>query len=203
MAVLAGLAAAVHQRVRRSRQRDALLEEERARALDALSLLASDLRVGRTPSEALVAAADVAVGVSSSTLRTAGAAARLGGDVVAVLRADTSAVATTLHALAACWQVCSDAGSGLATAVERLAEGLRAAEAQRRAVLAELAGPRATAQLLAVLPLGGIGLAGALGAHPLHVLLGTPVGLACLLAGGTLDALGIAWTRRLTRSALP
>jgi tight adherence protein B len=78
---------------------------------------------------------------------------------------------------------------------------MRAAEAQRRAIEAELAGPRASAQLLAVLPLVGVGFAAALGAHPVHVLLHTPVGVGCLLAGLLLDATGVLWTRRLVSAA--
>ena len=112
-----------------------------------------------------------------------------------------SAVPEVLRALAACWTVCAGSGAGLATAVERLEEGLRAEQAQRRAVDAELAGPRATAGLLAVLPAGGLLLAGGLGADPLSVLLATPVGLLCLLVGLGLDAVGVWWTGRLVASA--
>ena len=106
-----------------------------------------------------------------------------------------------LRALGACWTVCAGSGAGLASAVERLEEGLRADAAQRRAVDAELAGPRATAGLLAVLPAGGLLLAAGLGADPLRVLLTTPVGLLCLTVGLALDGLGLWWTGRLVASA--
>ena len=204
-AVAAGLAAAgalVLRRGVRSRRRQAAQERERARALDALSMLAADLRAGRSAAEAFAAAAAIACGESAVALASAAAAAGLGGDVGSALLAERSAVASTLRALAACWRVCSDAGGGLADAVERLEEGIRAAEAQRQAVAAELAGPQATAQLLAVLPLGGVALAAALGAHPLDLLLGTPVGVACLLLGLALDGAGVLWTRRLTAQAV-
>ena len=92
-------------------------------------------------------------------------------------------------------------GVGLAGAVDRLAEGLRSAQQQELAVQAALAGPRASAGLLAVLPLAGVALAAALGAQPGHVLLHTPVGLGCLLAGAALDALGLWWTARLVDRA--
>lgn len=200
-AVLAGMVALA--RTAGGRRRTADAERERVRALDALSLLAADLRCGRDPAHALEAAAQIACGGSAMALAEAAAAARLGGDVVAALTVEGSAVSATLRALAACWQVCSEAGSGLAAAVERLEEGLRAAQAQRLAIAAELAGPRATAQLLAALPVVGMGLAAALGAHPLHVLLATPVGLGCLAAGVALDAAGVLWTQRLTERALP
>lgn len=106
-----------------------------------------------------------------------------------------------LRALAACWTVCARSGAGLAAAVDRLEEGLRAEQAQRRALDAELAGPRATAALLAVLPLVGLLLAAALGADPLRVLLHTPLGLLCLVTGLALDAAGVLWTRRLAARA--
>jgi tight adherence protein B len=202
-AVLALIGAGVVQRSRVRRRQAALARQERAGALDALALLAADLRAGRTPADALAAAAEIACGDSAAALAAAAGAVRLGGDVGSALDAERSAVAPTLRALAACWQVCSDAGSGLAAAVERLEEAMRAAEAQRRSIAAELAGPRATAQLLAALPLVGIGLAAALGARPLEVLLGTPVGLTCLAVGLALDALGVVWTRRLAERAMP
>jgi tight adherence protein B len=97
--------------------------------------------------------------------------------------------------------VCSTSGSGLAAAVERLEEGLRAEQAQRRAVDAELAGPRATAGLLAVLPAAGLLLAAGLGADPLHVLLTTPLGTVCLVLGLGSRRRGVLWTSRLVSRA--
>ena len=200
-AVLAAAVTAVVARVAVARARAAAVRTERLRALEALSLLAADLRAGRVPADALAAGAEVAVGGAGAALTAAASAARTGGDVPAALSAGPSAVPEVLRGLAACWAVCSVAGSGLAAGVERLAEGLRAAEAQRRAVDAELAGPRATAVLLAALPLGGIGLAAALGADPLRFLLRTPAGVGCLALGLALDGLGLLWTSRLVARA--
>jgi tight adherence protein B len=199
--VITGLA--LVRRSVRGRRQHAARQRERIRALDALSMLGADLRVGRSPADAFAAAAEIACGDCAVALAAAGAAARLGGDVASVLVAEGSPVASVLRSLAACWQVCSDAGSGLADAVERIERGMRADEEQRRGVAAELAGPRATAQLLAGLPVVGVVLAAALGAHPLHVLLRTPVGLGCLAVGLALDGLGVAWTRRMTERAMP
>lgn len=179
---------------------------ERARALEALAMLSGDLRAGRSPADALAVAAQAAVGATSKAFAAAASAARLGGDVPAALQAqaqlEPSAVPEVLRGLAACWAVCSVTGSGLSTGVQRLEEGLRAAEGQRRAVAAELAGPRATAALLAALPVAGIALAAALGADPLRILLGTPAGVVCLLLGLSLDALGLLWANRLVARAL-
>jgi tight adherence protein B len=202
--VAAALAVAGVLLLRRTTENRRVLDSrrrERRRTLEALSLLATDLRAGRSPAEALATAADVAIGRSGEALAAAAGQARLGGDVSAALLVDGSAVPEVLSGLAACWSVCGRAGSGLATAVERLEEALRAAEAQRRAVDAELAAPRATAGLLAVLPLGGVLLAVGLGAHPVQLLLHTPLGVGCLVAGLALDGAGLLWTRRLVQRA--
>jgi tight adherence protein B len=141
----------------------------------------------------------VATGAVRLALLAASSSAGLGGDVPAALlgKASASAAPELLAGLGACWQVCAGTGSGLAMAVDRLEEGLRAEQGQRLAVAAELAGPRATAGLLACLPLAGIGLAAALGARPVHVLLHTTIGLACAVLGVGLDGLGVWWTGRL------
>jgi tight adherence protein B len=206
---LAAVAAVVAAGVLVRRRAAAGDRAERRRLLEALAVLAGDLRAGRSPAEGLAAATEVASGPSGARLVDAAVAARLGGDVPAALLGGPSAALLggpsaapdALRGLAACWQVCAATGSGLASGVERLEEGLRAAEAQRRAVDAELAGPRATAGLLAVLPVGGLALASALGAHPLHVLLHTPVGMVCLVAGVGLDGLGLLWAGRLVARA--
>lgn len=176
---------------------------ERDQAVEACAVLAGELRSGRVPAEALAAAAGVATGPSAAALEAAGSAAGLGGDVPAALAmgAVTSAVPAFLLGLSACWRVCSATGSGIAAAVDRLEEALRAEREQLRAVDAELAGPRASAGLLAVLPLAGIGLAAGLGADPVHILLHTPLGLVALAAGLGLDLLGLWWTGRLVSAA--
>lgn len=187
---------------RRWRRRD--LARERARAVEAAGVLAGELRAGRPAAAALAAAAGVAVGGTAVVLRSAAAAAGRGGDVERLLVAGAPGCAspTLVRGLAACWSVCATSGAGLAAAVERLQEAERDVEQRRQAVRAELAGPRATAGLLAVLPLLGVALASALGAAPLRVLFGTPVGRACLAVGAVLDLLGVLWTRRLVARAV-
>jgi tight adherence protein B len=106
-----------------------------------------------------------------------------------------------LRMLAACWRIGADKGGAFAAVVDGLATALRDEEAQRQEVAAQLAGPRATARLLAGLPLLGLGMAGALGADPLAFLFGTVPGLACLALGTGLDVLGLWWTHRLARAA--
>jgi tight adherence protein B len=202
-AVLVAVGEAAAHRWWRARRRSRAVDAERRGIVEACSVLAAELRAGRTAAEALRSGAVVATGASQDVLRAGAATAGLGGDVAGALTAmpPDCAVPDVLRSLAACWSVCSATGSGRPAAVDRLEEGLRADQALRQALAAELAGPRATAGLLAVLPVLGLLLAAALGADPLFVLLHTPLGLVCLVTGVGLDALGVLWTNRLVRRA--
>jgi tight adherence protein B len=178
-------------------------EQERGRAVEACAALAGELRAGRPPQVALSVAAGVATGGTAEGLRGASSGLEVGSDAVGLLErgANGTACPALLRGLAACWALCSSTGSGLASAVERLELAERDAQARRRAVAAELAGPRATAGLLAVLPVLGLALGSALGAAPLRWLLTTPAGLGCLAAGVALDVAGLLWTRRMVARA--
>jgi tight adherence protein B len=218
VAVVAALAHRRHDAAARSRDAG---HERRAR-IALCESLAAELRAGRPPASALAAAAGGAEpgragppgvrgtagpGSGAATLRRAAGVAQLGGDVPGVLRSTAGSgrerpgEPDALHQLAACWAVAERSGAGLEVAVRRLAESLRAAERQRAELAGELAGARATARLLAVLPGLGLLLAAAVGAQPLAFLLGTPLGGACLLLALGLDVAGLAWTKRLTAGA--
>lgn len=202
-AALAVVLAVVVRRSLALRAARAARAEERAGAAEALAVLAAELRAGRAPEDALDRAARVAAGPARQALAGAAAAARVGGVPQDVLRraAEGSAVPELLRGLAACWQVCQGTGSSLAVAVDRLEEALHDEAVRRDAVESELAGPRATAALLASLPAVGILLAAVLGARPLHVLLHTPLGAGCLAAGVALDLAGLWWTGRIVAAA--
>jgi len=60
----------------------------------------------------------------------------------------------------------------------------------------QLSSTRATAVLLATLPIAAIAMGSVLGAEPLAVLLGSTVGAVCLTAGLALSALGWWWIVR-------
>lgn len=66
---------------------------------------------------------------------------------------------------------------------------------------ANMAGPRASAAVLAFLPAIGVLLGEAVGARPLHVLTGTGPGQFLLVLGCALILAGVGWTSRLTRPA--
>jgi tight adherence protein B len=153
------------------------------------STLAAELRAGRQPEEAW--------GV------TVAATARLPGtalpqaDVVQLLRRWSGRPGWTgLRALAICGSMADESGGGLAEALDRVAAAMRHEHDIVLEVGGQLSSTRATAALLAVLPLVTLGIATLLGAHPLGALLGSPVGLACLAVGAALSAAGSWWVAR-------
>ncbi|MDQ1702083.1 MAG: tight adherence protein [Frankiaceae bacterium] len=167
--------------------------------IELCSAAAAELGVGSSPRQALAAASQ---GLWLEHLGEVAAAPH--GDVASALRqAGAAPGAAGLLRLEACWRVCERSGAPLAPAVAGLADALRDDEQVRREVGAQLAGPRATAVLLALLPAFGLLLGGALGGRPVAVLLGTPLGRGCLLVGLALEVAGLLWTRRLTHAALP
>ncbi len=68
----------------------------------------------------------------------------------------------------------------------------------RQRTEAGLAGARATATVLAGLPVLGIGLGELMGAAPLQVLFGGGAGGVMLVVGTGLVALGLLWTDKIT-----
>ena len=156
-----------------------------------MSALAAELRAGQPHGPALVNAAG-----TPPVWPSALAALRLDGDIPEALRVDAG-FHTVLRSLAACWEVGSASGTGLAAAVSRLADASRAAEEVRGELEVQLAGPRATARTLATLPLIGLFLGILMGADPVSWLFGSPLGLGCLAGGAVLSGLGIIWTGRI------
>lgn len=133
------------------------------------------------------------------TALAAAAAAERGDDVGTVLSASGGAWGD----IAVVYAVAVETGAPLAETLRSVAGSLRdAAEvsAEVRVVLAE---PLATARLLGWLPVAGVPLGALLGSDTIGVLIGDPVGRACLVAGVVLIAAARAWTRRLARSARP
>lgn len=106
-----------------------------------------------------------------------------------------------LRSLASSWQVVELTGAPVADVLQRVADGLRDAADLRDARTAAMAAPRATARVLSVLPLIGLGLGELMGASPLQVLTGTTAGRVSGLVGLVLAATGAVWTRSLLRAA--
>jgi len=77
--------------------------------------------------------------------------------------------------------------------------------AQRQQVAREvdiaLASARATARLLAALPLLGLGLAELMSPRSIQVLFTGPIGRGCLVLAALLEAAGLVWVQRISDSA--
>ncbi|WP_240979525.1 type II secretion system F family protein [Streptomyces sp. HNM0574] len=201
--VLAGAAAVpLGARALRKRARSAAVERKEAAVVELCTAVAGELRAGHQPERALLSSGEIAVRGLGEDGSAVLAAARFNGDVPGALRAAARAPgAGGLLGAAACWQVAVEGGAGLAEGLDRVAAALRAERDQREDLRAQLAGPRSTAVVLALLPAFGLLLGSAMGADPLRVLLHSPAGLVCLAVGGALEWAGLAWVARLVRSA--
>ena len=176
--------------------------------VDALRALAAELRSGLPPPEALRVAARGALSATSDgklvglRRRMAAAAAidGLGGDTASVLMADASP-GSPAASLAAAWEVCLRTGARLAPPVSRIAQSAAAGLRVSAEAEAALSPARASARMLASLPIAGALLGALSGSGTIRVLLFTGVGQLCLAAGVALDLAGLAWLDRLARAA--
>jgi len=174
---------------------------DQAAVLEVCDLLAAELAAGRPPGAALAAATE-----RWPPLVAAVEAVRLGADVPDALRrlAEERRGAADLRWVAGAWQVAQHSGHGLASTLARTSGGLRARRRTRRLVDSELASARATARLVACLPLAVLVMGSGAGSDPWTFLVATPVGWLCLACGVGLIGLGLWWIERLAeRAAAP
>ncbi|GAB3752352.1 type II secretion system F family protein [Microlunatus parietis] len=168
-----------------------------AEIADACRALANEVRVGKIPVDALAAAA-----VDHPILAEAERADRLGADVAELWRRQSRLPGQAgLLDLARGWEVCRATGAPLSVTLDQIADSLGADQTVRLMVASELAAPRASGKIMAVLPLLGIGLGYLIGGDPLGYLWREPVGWACLVGGTLLAAAGILWVDALARQA--
>lgn len=193
---------------------------------DVLVAVGAQLRAGRPPADAwasvlgrpadgdvpelavLVAACEGTGrgGGARATARTMSVGLRDGGGAVRRLhprgrgRDDERLVARAAAVVAAA-RTAHELGAPLAAMLQHVTESLAADAAERDDVEAALAGPRATARVLAWLPLLGVGLGALLGADPVGVLLGGGLGSVAGLTGLVLLVVGRRWTSRLLARA--
>lgn len=187
-------------------RRDALAKVAAVRGVvDALGNLVAELRAGVHPALAAESVAEDAAPEAARALRAIAASARLGGEVDAALVSGAvrrTPLHGTLERLTMAWTLAQRHGLPLAEVLDAARRDLEAIARCDAQLHAKLAGPRASATVLAVLPLLGLALGEAMGARPVHVLASSAGGQVLMLLGGFLIWAGVAWSARLTRPVL-
>jgi tight adherence protein B len=190
-------------RYRRRRRSGRGMDESRELET-AIDVLVGELRVGAHPASAFAVAAEETAGPVAAACRAVAARARLGADVTAGLRgvAMTSALPRHWDRLAVCWRLAADHGLAMSTLMHAAQRDI--AERQRflGQVRSGMAGARATAAILASLPVLSVLMGQLIGARPVAFLLGGGLGGVLLVAGLTLVCGGLLWADRLTDRAL-
>jgi tight adherence protein B len=180
------------------------LEAIRAAVVEMCRATAAELRSGQPSGRALITGGQVLPDSARAALGPSFAVAGQGADAELsdlLMIASASPGLAGLSRLAACWRVAAGAGSALAPALDRIADGLQDEIDVGLDIVAALAGPRATVRLLAALPVVGLLLGTVIGADPVGFLVGSPIGLGCLISAAILDLAGLAWARRIAGSA--
>lgn len=187
----------------RSRARTRAALRATAAAVEAIRAMAGELRAGAHPADAAEsAAADADPGIARA-LRGVAASVRLGGDLTtdSFAQFGSGVGNDVLARLARAWSLAHEHGLPLASVLDAVE---RDAEAQLRFATqldARMAGPRASAGVLALLPLGGVALGEAMGAAPLHVLTTSLPGRLLFTAGAVLAFGGVVWSCSITGKA--
>lgn len=174
---------------------------DEASALEgALDVLVGELRVGAHPVAAIGVAARESDGPTARSLGVVAARALLGADVAAGLRAEAAGSTTPGHweRLAVCWQLAQTHGLAIATLMQAAQRDIVERERFHGRVEAGMAGARATAAILAGLPLLGVLLGQLIGAEPLDFLLTDGAGGWLLVIGIGLICCGLLWSDRIT-----
>jgi tight adherence protein B len=201
---------------------------ELAALLDALGVMTAELRAGAHPAGAASTAAESVAdhaahpaGVrapwrvsgsangATSVRRVLGsiaAGAKLGAEISTLLARHATAEATIgaeLTRLGAAWRLAERHGVALADLLDTVRADLDAHSRLASQIGAQLAGPKSTAAVLAVLPVLGVLLGQGIGADPWRVLTDTPVGQLLLVVGTGLTCAGVVWSGRITSGAAP
>lgn len=178
--------------LRRRRQRQDRRRRE-SEVVEGCVALAGELASGVPPGHALSAVATE----WPDLFGPAAGRAALGGDPAAAFRATGAlAGAGALRAVAAAWEVSERTGAALSSVLVAVADSVRAEATVRREADTQLASVRATARLMACLPVATLLLFSAGDADAAGFLTGTPYGLACLILAALFVAMGLFWVDR-------
>ncbi|MGY1820663.1 type II secretion system F family protein [Geodermatophilus sp. SYSU D00079] len=201
VAVLAGAVATLAARAA-DRRRTGAREELRLAALaEALAALAAELRSGRSLTEATAAAGDACADEESGRALARAVVGAEGAGSSAGVPAGPE-VEDALQRVSAAAGLSRRTGCSLAAVLGAVEDDLRGRSRQRRDLRSATAGPRASAALLAGLPLLALAMGSGIGADPWRVLTTTASGQVLLVLGVSLEGAGVAWSARLVRRAV-
>lgn len=196
-----GLLAVAGWRQLRSRARVLATITSAERLAEALRTMVGELRAGAHPARAAETTAAQSPPETAHVFATVAAFARLGGrldlDIPATERRSAVAAAA-FRQFTRAWELAQRHGLPLAEVLAAVQRDVEASARFAKQTRARMAGPRASAAVLAGLPLVGVALGEAMGARPVHVLTTSAPGQLLLLAGCGLVLAGVAWSARLT-----
>jgi tight adherence protein B len=200
---IASLVSAVTVRVRRVWASLGRAGDDEAAHAELLEGIARSLRGGASLTQAI---GEVGRTSASDAGRSLGSVARRlerGASVtVSVERWIVIAPTPARRIAGAALALGSELGGAQARALDGAASGLRDRAAMRREAWALTAQARSSGAVLALAPIGFAAFAWTTDGRVAHVVLGTPLGWACLAGGVVLDLLGAAWMSRLTAGAV-
>jgi tight adherence protein B len=171
--------------------------DRRVRALaETLGALAAELRAGRPLAAATATALEACPDPGTAALLAP--VLRL-GEPPPGTAADEAGRA--LARIAAAVQLSARTGCSLAGVVTAVEDDLRARLHVEQELRSAVAGPRASATVLAGLPVLGLLMGAGVGADPWRVLTTTGTGTVLLVVGVALELAGTAWSTRLVHRA--
>ncbi|TFV65161.1 pilus assembly protein TadB [Blastococcus sp. CT_GayMR20] len=199
VAVLAGVCAFLGARAWGTRRRQGEAARQLLALTEGLAALAADLRSGRSldaaTRAAVAACGDVGCGRAlGRALRSPDAGPEPGQD---------GAVSEALGRIASAVRLSERTGCSLAAVAGAVEDDLRARSRHRQELTAAVAAPRASATVLAGLPVLGLAMGSGVGADPWAVLTTTATGQVLLVAGVVLELAGLTWSGRLVQRASP
>lgn len=169
----------------------------RAETVEAIEALTSEIESGVEAARALDHLA-----ADWPQFGPAAAAARIGGDVSATLHAAAATPgAEALDRLAGVWRLSARTGAAQRSVLDQLGHALREERELQREIISGLGPSRATARLLAALPLLGLALGSSMRGETLRILFDTMAGAVCLAAGVALACVGLMWVERIASAA--
>lgn len=167
-----------------------------AELAETLRAFVTELRAGAHP---IAAAASVAVDappVGADAMRAIVSAARVGSDAEQVVHEPL--FAEVVHA----WTLAQRHGLPLADVLDSVVGDFDQRVRFARQTQARMAGPKASATVLTLLPAAGLMLGEAMGAGPFRILATTAVGQLLLVTGTVLICAGVMWSARITQRAV-